>query len=169
MTRQRIHVLATCLLVTFGTSRQLVGQTLPLMRTTASQPEYTGECDPAARQCAALYLDGAFRTADKNESAAATGSIGVNLERGRWQLVTQVDLVAATDTIRQSPGQSLLVPGSGGFRNGLLEGRARIWKPRVLARAYYSLSSYTWELPTSVSESAHPIEMSILGPGTGLV
>lgn len=145
-------------------------QTLTRVRPDSPDTVTKNKCDPAAVQCAAVYLDGAIRTADKSgEAAATTGSLGINLARGRWQFVTQINIVAATDTIREAPGKSLLVPGSGGFRNGLLEGRAKLWKSSFFARGYYSLSSFTWELPAMAGLAVTPVAANILGSGVGVV
>jgi hypothetical protein len=93
----------------FGTPLTLSGQTLSPMGAK-------DKCDPLIAKCAMLYLDGAVRTADKkSETTAATGAIGVNLARGRWELATLINVASATDTIRRSPGESMLVPGSGGL------------------------------------------------------
>jgi hypothetical protein len=163
MTRRHLPLLSVCLGI-------VLGPTAPIRAQTLTPVGLTGTCNPDADRCATVYLDGAVRTADKkSETAAATGSIGVNLARGRWELATQINLAAATDTIRKAPGESLLVPGSGGFTNGLIEGRVRLSSSGILVRAYYSLSSYTWELPAAGADSAFPVAMNALGSGAGLV
>jgi hypothetical protein len=151
-------------------THQAAAQTLPLVRPASPGVAQAAPCDPASLKCATLYLDGAVRTADKkSETTAATGSIGVNLGHLGWEAVAQINIAAATDTIRQAPGQSMLVPGSGGFTNGLVEGRGRFKQSGILGRAYYSLSSYTWELPATATEAAVASPMNILGSGLGLI
>lgn len=165
MRRAIILVSSICLVVSGSEA-----QTLPLVRPATQAPTPAPPCDASTEKCATLYLDGAVRTADKtSETAAATGSIGVNLAHGRWELITQINLAAATDTIRKSPGQSMLVPGSGGFTNGLIEGRGRIRNSSLLGRVYYSLSSYTWEYPTSGMDAPAAVPVNILGSGASII
>lgn len=165
--------------------RRTVRLTIPLMivftvtfglqvagaQTLAQVSEVKKDAFQAGGLHATLYLDGAVRAAaEKKETTATTGSIGVGFAQDRWRLTAQMNIAAATDTIRKAPGQSMLVPGTGGFTNGLLEGLYQLQRwPKVHLRAYYSASSFTWELPKTSADGARPVAANVLGSGAGLL
>lgn len=134
---------------------------------------------------AAVYLDGSIRAAADNpdQSSIATGAIGVSFSRTRSSLTAQLNIAAKGDTIRTAPGSSLLVPGSGGFSSGFMEGHISVpnwwswhegnaWGKRLFLRGYVSATSNVWELPERVvgttPEAARPVGANALGWGLGL-
>jgi hypothetical protein len=164
-TGRAISLLAAILL-----PRYLMAQTTPLL-TSPRQ----GGGDPVK---ASVYLDGNIKgTAEsRDETSVATGSLVIALRRYRWSVSTQLNIAAKRDTIRTRPGQSMLVPGTGGFTSGLAEGRLRLSpNPRLLrwaggrlfARGYTSVSSLLWELPADGTSSAEPAVANAVGLGLG--
>lgn len=137
-----------------------------------------------------VFLDGTLRTTnDASESGSvATGALGFAFRSTNWQFSAQLNIASKQDTIRSSPGRSILLPGTGGISSGVFEARRRLLPStfksklakdiadRLMARGYVSTSAYNWLLPAAPdatgnpapTDSGRPVVANVTGYAIGL-
>lgn len=136
---------------------------------------------PDEKTTVSVFLDGSIKAAaaKADETSVATGALGIQFGNRYRRVSALLNIAAKRDTIRASPGQSLLAPGTGGFTAGLAEvqlritddqNRAKVFKPfedRLSVRGYMGVSSVLWELPADGATATEAVNANAVGWGLG--
>lgn len=183
-THSRISRLLAVVASVVSMSASASAQTLQTFaaRRTPAQPA----CGDTTKATTAVFLSGALTGGkDSSNSTATSGALGISRLSPAWGFSGQINVAAKTDTVRDGFGASLLTPGSGkALTAGLFDWRRPIGRlicgkgPRVVreivqgdhlkARAYGTVSSSEWSLPSAGAEAAQVVSVVPVGFGLGL-
>jgi hypothetical protein len=119
-----------------------------------------------------VYIDGSIKGTDKksNETSTTNGSLAMSFADVNWDATISMNVAASQDSITTGFGQSLLVPGNGGFASGLIDVRRSLSAfkaPSLYVRGYLSSSSHRWSIKDEAGTPTTAVA-NALGSGVGL-